>query len=264
MRYLEKIVRKISKNQLQELFDRIERVRSFIPHLSIIRKIKVETNKFYNAIQIYKRKNTEHRNFFSFLVSTGHFDREWKKIILLVTICFLKLYYLEAILLRWSYMITLASFPLVSFSLPYYHERHAWTVKIRCRKIIKKRKKNEESVVFDRCIIAAINDSWKRRWTDTEGTWVVGLASIESRPSLLVNLSHALFKVSKRVLCGLTDEIIRSWSETIQRALKFYRRISRPPSERANNHSTFKLNLNFIRGISKYPREKVKWTMRWI
>lgn len=138
MRYLEKIVRKISKNQLQE-FDRIERVRSFIPHLSIIRKIKVEMNKFYNAIQIYKRKNTEHRNFFSFLVSTGHFDREWKKIILLVTICFLKLYYLEAILLRWSYMITLASFPLVSFSLPYYHERHAWTVKIRCKKIIKKK-----------------------------------------------------------------------------------------------------------------------------
>lgn len=174
------------------------------------------------------------RNFFSFLVFDWPFWSRVEKnyIVSYWYVRFLKLYYLEAILLRSSYMITLASFPLVSFSLPYYHERHAWTVKIRCKKIIKKgrRTKSRWSSIgasSQPSTIRGNGDEQIRR-----GGLVVGLASIESRPSLLVNLSHALFKVSKRVLCGLTDEIIRSWSETIQRALKFYRRISRPPSER--------------------------------
>lgn len=133
----------------------------------------------------------------------------------------------------WSYSLY---FPPVSFSLPYYHERHAWSVKIRCEKIVKKKEEeepcNEQSVVFDGAsskssTIRGNGDEQIRRGL------VVGLASIESRPSLLVNLFHALFKVSKRVLCGLTDEIIRSWSDrNDSRALEFYRRISRPPSER--------------------------------
>lgn len=44
---------------------------------------------------------------------------------------------------------------------------------------------------------------------------LVGLASIEFRRSLLVKLFHVVFKVSKRLLCALTAEVIRSSSETI-------------------------------------------------
>lgn len=91
-------------------------------------------------------------------------------------------------------MIILTLFPPpVSFSLPYYHERHAWSVKIRCEKIIKKKEEeepcNEQSVVFDGAsskssTIRGNGDEQIRRGL------VVGLASIESRPSLLVNLFH--------------------------------------------------------------------------
>lgn len=207
--------------------------RSFIPHLPIIRKIRVQIleKKFYNAIYL-REKRFSMKRFFPF-----HFDRvnliknEKKWYCYFLKLHTLKLYFCVDHI--WSYSLY---FPPVSFSLPYYHERHAWSVKIRCEKIVKKKKDeepcDEQSVVFDGAsskssTIRGNGDEQIRRGL------VVGLASIESRPSLLVNLFHALFKVSKRVLCGLTDEIIRSWSDrNDSRALEFYRRFSRPPSER--------------------------------
>lgn len=58
---------------------------------------------------------------------------------------------------------------------------------------------------------------------------LVGLASIEFRRSLLVKLFHVVFKVSKRLLCALTVEVIRSSSETIliARALKITHQLIR-------------------------------------
>lgn len=111
----------------------------FIPHLPIIREIRVRIleDKFYNAILISTRYTEYRWNFFFFffisIVLSWSRVKEKKTILLAL---FLKATHLEAILLRWSYMIIRSLyFPLVSFSLPYYHERHAWTVKIRCKKL---------------------------------------------------------------------------------------------------------------------------------
>lgn len=149
---------------------------------------------------------------------------------------FLKATHLEVILLRWSYMIILTLFPprvLLATVLPWKTRMERKnTLWKNCKKEKRRRTLRRTVGVFDGAsskssTIRGNGDEQIRRGL------VVGLASIESRPSLLVNLFHALFKVSKRVLCGLTDEIIRSWSDrNDSRALEFYRRISRPPSER--------------------------------
>lgn len=114
--------------------------RSFIPHLPIIRKIRVQIleKKFYNAIYLREKRFSMKRSF------PFHFDRvnliknEKKWYCYFLKLHTLKLYFCVDHI--WSYSLY---FPPVSFSLPYYHERHAWSVKIRCEKIVKKKKEEE-------------------------------------------------------------------------------------------------------------------------
>lgn len=113
---------------------------SFIPHLPIIREIRVQIleDKFYNAILISRREKIQSIDeiFFFFFISIVLTWSRVKEKRTILSALFFKATHLEAILLRWSYMIIRSLyFPLVSFSLPYYHERHAWTVKIRCKKL---------------------------------------------------------------------------------------------------------------------------------
>lgn len=144
--------------------------RSFIPHLPIIRKIRVQIleKKLYNAIYLREKRFSMKRSF------PFHFDRvnliknEKKWYCYFLKLHTLKLYFCTDHI--WSYSFY---FPPVSFSLPYYHERHAWSVKIRCEKNYKKERRRRTLQRTVGClrwsIIEVINNSWKRRWTDTEG-----------------------------------------------------------------------------------------------
>lgn len=144
--------------------------RSFIPHLPIIRKIRVQIleKKFYNAIYLREKRFSMKRSF------PFHFDRvnlikNEKKMILL----FLKATHLEVILLRWSYMIIFTLFParvLLATALPWKTRMERKnTLWKNCKKEKRRRTLRRTVGCLRWSIIEVINNSWKRRWTDTEG-----------------------------------------------------------------------------------------------